>query len=381
MTLPASGAIAFSDINTELGVSSTTQRSLNDTAVRTLFSQASGAVDMNTGHGKSSIVPGSQTFTSPGTYNWVAPAGITSVSIVAVGGGGGGGRGCGHGVVSAGGGGVLAYKNNISVTPGTTYSVAVGQAGLGRWAWACGYYSFNQQRSAGGNSCFNGVLIVGGGSSAQSYSVSGPYDGVGYGGQGRINGGGGAAGYGHAATFYCSYTHGYTDTSGFGACINSGSCGYSTSHPQSSKPGSCGGGGGGGSYRYAAGPNLYYSGGGGGGGVGISGQGSNGCAGNWITCGTSGYHLGTPGTGGSGGCSGTCGKSYFLACNGSPAYTRCQTGGAGGNYGGGGGSAVVGGCYASPQPRGGGGNGAGGAVRIIWPGNTRSFPSTNTGSP
>jgi hypothetical protein len=27
-----------------------------------------------------------------------------------------------------------------------------------------------------------------------------------------------------------------------------------------------------------------------------------------------------------------------------------------------------------------GGDGAGGAVRIIWPGNTRSFPSTNTGN-
>jgi hypothetical protein len=26
-----------------------------------------------------------------------------------------------------------------------------------------------------------------------------------------------------------------------------------------------------------------------------------------------------------------------------------------------------------------GGAGAGGALRIIWPGNTRSFPSTNTG--
>jgi hypothetical protein len=27
-----------------------------------------------------------------------------------------------------------------------------------------------------------------------------------------------------------------------------------------------------------------------------------------------------------------------------------------------------------------GGNGGGGAARIIWPGNTRSFPSTNTGN-
>jgi hypothetical protein len=43
----------------------------------------------------------------------------------------------------------------------------------------------------------------------------------------------------------------------------------------------------------------------------------------------------------------------------------------GGSYGGGGGA----------QGRSGGvfsGNGASGAVRIIWPGTTRSFPNTNT---
>jgi hypothetical protein len=52
MALPASGAISFNDINVELGVSGTTTRTLNDSAVRTLFGIASGAIDMNTGHGK-----------------------------------------------------------------------------------------------------------------------------------------------------------------------------------------------------------------------------------------------------------------------------------------------------------------------------------------
>ena len=52
MALPSSGAISFSDINTEIGRSSTAQTSLNDTLVRTVFGQASGAVDMNTGHAK-----------------------------------------------------------------------------------------------------------------------------------------------------------------------------------------------------------------------------------------------------------------------------------------------------------------------------------------
>jgi hypothetical protein len=52
-------------------------------------------------------------------------------------------------------------------------------------------------------------------------------------------------------------------------------------------------------------------------------------------------------------------------------------GGAGGAYGGAGGQSFgVNGsqaCY--------GGAGGVGAVRIIWPGNTRSFPSTCAGSP
>ena len=34
--------------------------------------------------------PGSQSYTTAGTYSWVAPAGVTKVSVVAVGGGGNG---------------------------------------------------------------------------------------------------------------------------------------------------------------------------------------------------------------------------------------------------------------------------------------------------
>ncbi len=53
MTLPVSpNAISFSQVNTELGLSSTAQISLNDSAVRTLFGKASGAISMSDGHGK-----------------------------------------------------------------------------------------------------------------------------------------------------------------------------------------------------------------------------------------------------------------------------------------------------------------------------------------
>ena len=89
MTLPASGAISFSNINTELGFTSTAQISLNDANVRTLFGVASGAIDMNTGHGKSNTsLPGvptgvsaSATSSSTASVSFSAPACTGHLSI------------------------------------------------------------------------------------------------------------------------------------------------------------------------------------------------------------------------------------------------------------------------------------------------------------
>ena len=62
---------------------------------------------------------GQQEFTTPGTYTFTVPSGVTSVSVVCVGAGGAGGA---YGA----GGGSLAYKNNITVTPGQSHTVVVG---------------------------------------------------------------------------------------------------------------------------------------------------------------------------------------------------------------------------------------------------------------
>ena len=90
MTLPSSGAISFSNVDTELNYSSTAQISLNDTAVRTLFGISSGAIDMNTGHGKSNTV---------------------NITYLVVAGGGGGGASGGGG----GAGGLLTGTASLTL--------------------------------------------------------------------------------------------------------------------------------------------------------------------------------------------------------------------------------------------------------------------------
>lgn len=229
---------------------------------------------------------GQQAYTTPGGYTWVAPAGVTSVSVVAVGGGSGGSP------CNAGGAGGLGYRNNITVVPGNSYSVLVGLGRTGNASGQLSYFICGGSSSTGVAACAGSKFGYGGFWSCATAS------GGGYGGNGSGNGGGGAGGYGPAG-----------NTGGQG-----GNGGTATA-------GRCGAGGGGASSQ-------------GGGGVGILGQGANGAGG---------------GGGGSGGAN--------------------ASGGNGGAYGGGAG-------YSSTTCT----SGGGGAVRIIWPGTTRAFPSTNTGN-
>lgn len=250
------------------------------------------------------IAQGQQAYTTAGTYSWVAPSCVTSVSVVVVGIGSAGnsGNSCNGG--RGGNGAGLGYKNNYTVTPGSSYSLRV--------AGCDGVDSF-----------FVSTAVVKGGSGGAGGTYTG--DGGGNGGtSGTVgssspSGGGGAGGY-----------------SGNGGNSVNGGSGVAPTAPS---------GGGGGAGQSGFGPNNWGA--GGGGGVGLLGQGS---------CGVG--SAGVSGNGGTGGSSGSSGSARSGA-----------VGGAGGGYGGGGGGGA----------QGGGGAKGPAAVRIIWPGTARSFPSTNTG--
>ena len=102
--------------------------------------------------------PGQQAYTTAGTYSWVAPSGVTSVSVVTVGGGAGGS------LWGSGGGGALAYTNNITVVPGNSYSVIVGANGAGGIYNVC---------AAGGLSSFNTTSVMANGGSNNTGSAPG----------------------------------------------------------------------------------------------------------------------------------------------------------------------------------------------------------------
>jgi len=304
---------------------------------------------------------GQQEYTTPGTYSWTAPSNVTSVCVVCIGGGGGGAGyfGCG------GAGGGLAYKNNITVTPGSSYTVTVGSGGSGLGdAQTRSTNSGSISSGNGGTSSFSGVSASGG-QHGYGLSTTNPVRPTGGSPSGHDGGGTGGTCEGDYSTASSNYhssggggAGGYSGNGGKGAGSIAGN-----GTLVNATAGSGGGGGGGGS-RIVTTSNSY--GGAGGGGVGIYGEGTSGSAGTTDTSQPPGNQVSTS-VGGGGGSSGGDGAISTDSTNG--------TGGDGGAYGGGGGSGHSAGD--SSNTIGLGGDGQGGAVRIIW-GTGRAFPSTDT---
>ena len=133
----------------------------------------------NPGGGGAPIV-GEHVFTGIQDTVWTAPAGVTSVCVVGVGSGGKVANSSNRG----GGGGGLAYINNYSVSPGSSYDVRVNS---------------HDGAYGGKNTLFvdTDVLFAEGGKADGSYA-GGDFvgDGGGSGGDGGSGrGGGGAGGY------------------------------------------------------------------------------------------------------------------------------------------------------------------------------------------
>lgn len=72
MSLPASGAISLSQVNTELGYSASATISLNDALVRKLGAKPSGAISLNDLHGKQGHFTYTHKYTH--SYPWTPPA-------------------------------------------------------------------------------------------------------------------------------------------------------------------------------------------------------------------------------------------------------------------------------------------------------------------
>ena len=214
---------------------------------------------------------GESTYLVEGTYTFVAPANITSVSVLCI----GSSQTWANSAKYGRGGGGLGYKNNISTTPGSSYTVVVGTDGIDS-------YFINDTTVKGGTatSSSDGGTFVG--------------DGGGNGGNGGGNSGGVGAGGGGAG--------GYNGNGG-----NGGNSGANSGFAAAA--GSGGGGGGAGS--------TVGGFGGGGGGVGLYGIGADGVAGIYSS---SANYVPGGGGGGSGGDTGA-----FSGTGG--AYTAANYGG------------------------------------------------------
>lgn len=209
-------------------------------------------------------------FKNVGSTTWTAPANVTSVEYLVVGGGGGSGGGFDTGGGGGGGGGMV-LSGTLSVIPGDTYNIVVGDGGAGGISIRNPVSETNG--IAGDNSEFNAIVALGGGggyasrssnsggSSAGGTSVSGVSASIGGSGGGNASDGNGAGGGGGNTT---NGSNGVSNTGG------NGGLGISNSITGTSVVYGAGGRGANGNTTYESVPGLANTGNGAVGGGGAS---------------------------------------------------------------------------------------------------------------
>ena len=199
------------------------------------------------------------TVTTPGIQEWVAPAGVTAIEVEAWGAGGRGGSRTSGGNSAYGGGGGGAYsKGLVSVIPGNTYYINIGQ---GATSTSAGEDSWFNATNSVPNS--NNFVLAKGGNSVSNNSTSGVSGGAsnsGFGNIVRYNGGRGAnrassnggGGGGSSAGYSANgnYTNPQSTSTGATAPLGGGNGGNGrTGSGGNGNAGTAPGGGGGGANR------------------------------------------------------------------------------------------------------------------------------------
>jgi hypothetical protein len=211
----------------------------------TYFSATTGIINVGSG---------SQTFSTAGSFTFSVPLNVNSITVQAWGGGGGGSTT--NGVGGGGGGGAFA-SSDLSVTPGTSYSVIAGSGGT--------------SGVNGGNSSFaNTIVVAAGGSSAANNSSTGGNGGSAAastgttkfaGGNGANGSGSNAGGGGGGAGTEGAGGNASLSTGGAGTLTGGGDGGNGRTGSQGQGlPGSTYGGGGGGGYNTGGGSQSGGSG-------------------------------------------------------------------------------------------------------------------------
>lgn len=185
------------------------------------------------------------TFTMVGSTTWTVPLGVTEVEYLVVGGGGGGGNGYDN-AGGGGGGAGMVLTGTLSVIPGDTYTVIVGDGGAGG-----ANARVNNAGQPGENSQFSNIISLGGGQGLGSRT-------------------GGTAGLAQN-TNISSATGGSGSGGGFG-----GKGGGGSTSNGSNNSGSTGGNGGSGTSSSITGTSITYGVGGRGGDAGTQNPGVNG---------------------------------------------------------------------------------------------------------